>query len=72
MEELIPQSNLIPAAQALFYSSTLNRELIVNFFLFFARAEYVMKRDGYVCGDETKVEADWDKFASSMKHKFNP
>jgi hypothetical protein len=54
------------------YSPELNRELIVKFFLCFARAEYSLKRAGYVRGDEHRVDADWDKFASAMQHRFNP
>jgi len=61
-----------PDIMSLRYSAGLNKELIINFFLRFARAEYSLKRAGYVIGGENKVDADWNKFASDMQHEFNP
>ena len=68
----IAQSNLTPKVPSLFYSPGFDREFIIRFFMYFARAEYALKRTGYLRGNEEKAEADWNRFASSVEHKFNP
>jgi hypothetical protein len=42
------------------------RELSLDFLATFARFEYALKRTGYVRGDETRAEADWDRFAKAL------
>jgi hypothetical protein len=40
-----------------------DRMLVLQFFLVFARFEYALKRSGFLRGNESKVEPDWDRFA---------
>jgi hypothetical protein len=47
-----------------------DRMLVLQFFLVFARFEYALKRSGFLRGNESKVEPDWDRFADSLKDKF--
>jgi hypothetical protein len=47
-----------------------DRVLVLQFFLEFARLEYVLKRSGFLRGNESKAELDWDRFADSLKDKF--
>lgn len=72
MQELTPFSNSITVAPPIQYSSKLNRELIFDFFLCFARAEYALKCAKYVRAPSGYVEANWTKFAERNNVKFNP
>ncbi len=74
METQILQSNLIPAAPRLFNSPELDRELILRFFMYFARAEYALKRAGYLAKDKdgkTQAGDDWNGFGRGVNRKFN-
>jgi hypothetical protein len=44
--------------------------LLLEFFLTFARTEFALKNSGFVKGDNTKASPDWDSFAASIKDKF--
>jgi hypothetical protein len=72
MEKLLSELNATPTTPKLSISIALNKELIMQFFMYFARTEYALKRAGYTRGDERKVEADWDRFAANMQDKFDP
>jgi hypothetical protein len=37
------------------------RDLTLEFLRTFSRFEYVLKRSGYVRGDEKRIDADWDR-----------
>ena len=40
------------------------------FFLIFSRFEYALKRSNYITGDESRTEADWNKFGEDVKQAF--
>jgi hypothetical protein len=42
------------------------RDLILEFFVTFARFEYALKRAGYLHGNEQNTSADWDRFAKEL------
>lgn len=46
-------------------------ELILEFFLTIARAEFSLKVNGFVSGDETRVSANWDQFTNQIKDQMN-
>jgi hypothetical protein len=50
----------------------IDRELVLSFFENFARAEYALKRCGYVQEVSGKVAAAWDDFANFVEPRFNP
>jgi hypothetical protein len=45
-------------------------DLLLEFFLTFARAEFALKNSGFVKGDQRQVLADWDSFAESLENNF--
>jgi len=45
-------------------------DLLLEFFLTFARAEFALKNSGFVKGDQRKVLADWESFAESIENNF--
>ena len=47
-----------------------NPDLLLEFFLTFARAEFALKNSGFVKGNEREVSADWDGFTASIKSSF--
>jgi hypothetical protein len=51
----------------LFSPNRLDRELVADFFMLFARAEYALKKAGFIKprGDEG-FDVDWDRFARSL------
>jgi hypothetical protein len=55
----------------LFTELNIDKELVSKFFIVFSRFEYALKRAGYVNGDENRVFANWDKFASGLSNKFD-
>jgi hypothetical protein len=42
------------------------RELTLEFLATFARFEYALKRAGYLKGDQTRAEANWDQFGKTL------
>ena len=71
MKETASTSGLVLNAQNLIHASHLDRELILLFLIYFARAEYALKRAHYIKGNEKRVDADWDRFASDTNGKFD-
>lgn len=50
-----------------------DRKLAWNFFVFFSRMEYALKRSGkYLNKGTDEAKPNWDKLASDYKNKFNP
>ena len=50
-----------------------DRKLAWNFFVFFSRMEYALKRSGkYLNRGTDEAQPNWDKFASDYNHKFSP
>jgi len=47
-------------------------DLVRDFFVFFARFEYALKREGMLRGNLKKAEADWDCYAKRVRHLFEP
>lgn len=52
------------------HSVRVNRELLLEFFLTFARAEFALKNSGFVTGGEDSAAPHWDKFANTLKDNF--
>jgi hypothetical protein len=49
-----------------------DRKLAWNFFVFFSRMEYALKRSGnYLNKGVKEAQPNWDRFASDYHHKFN-
>jgi hypothetical protein len=71
MKEIAPKLDLVLDVENLIHATHLDRELILHFLIYFARAEYALKRAHYIKGNETRIDADWDKFASDTHGKFN-
>jgi hypothetical protein len=57
-------SRLAPA-RGLFFSPQIDRDLLTDFFMTFARAEYALKRSGYL-GEQRMPKIQWDKFAAKI------
>lgn len=51
-------------------SGRIDSALVYSFFMEFSRAEYALKRAGFVRGNEKKVEADWTRFARSVAARW--
>jgi len=49
-----------------------NRDLVITFFITFSRFEYALKEEGFVYGNQDKVTANWDQFATSIRGSFHP
>lgn len=47
-------------------------DLVRDFFVFFARFEYALKREGMLKGNDKQAEADWDCYAKRARHLFEP
>jgi hypothetical protein len=47
-----------------------DRELLLEFFLVFARAEFALKNSGFVTGGEDSALPHWDRFATAIKDQF--
>lgn len=58
-------SRLAPA-KVLFSSPRIDRELLADFFMIFARAEYALKEAGFVRSDKGKPVIRWDEFAEKI------
>jgi hypothetical protein len=59
-------------ADRLFERLDVDEKTVASFFIVFSRFEYALKRAGYVCGDNRRVWADWDRFSSKLKDTFEP
>jgi hypothetical protein len=67
--QITESDHLLPlrGAQRLFSSPRINRELVTDFFMTFARTEYALKRAGYVeAGRSDEPRIKWDDFARSI------
>lgn len=49
-----------------------NRDLVITFFITFSRFEYALKEEGFFNGNQNKVTANWDQFATSIRGSFQP
>lgn len=47
-----------------------DRDLVIRFIEAFSRAEYTLKRGGYLKATGDSVSADWDVFARTIRGKF--
>ena len=57
----------------LFAFLSVERRLVTEFFVVFARFEYALKRARFVQRDTAdQVQADWDKFANAIESSFDP
>jgi hypothetical protein len=65
-------NTLVPAY--LFSPARLDRDLVSDFFMLFARAEFALKRSGFLlAGNSNGVIVKWDEFAESLGNKLtNP
>jgi hypothetical protein len=45
----------------------IDRELVLDFFLRFSRFEFALKITGYACGDDARVDPDWNRFAADIR-----
>lgn len=45
---------------------TLDQNLLLEFFLTFARFEFALKTSGFVVGDDREARPDWDRFGQSL------
>lgn len=52
-------------------STSINRDLVLEFFLKLSRLEYALKLSGYFTGNENKAKPDWDRFANEISNQFN-
>jgi len=58
-------------AGRIFSSPRIDRDLVTDFFMEFARAEYALKRAGYVGPDvHCAPQIKWDDFARSVGEKL--
>ena len=44
-----------------------NKDILINYFILFSRAEYALKRAGYINSD---ASANWDKYFSAYKNSI--
>ena len=51
--------------------TSLNRELVLDFFLVLSRMEFALKLEGYSTGDDKTVKPDWDSFAKDISKSFS-
>ena len=63
----------LPAADEMFYSSDLERALLLDFFMLFSRFECALKRARYVrsIDNRSSAGADWDEFAEVASAAWN-
>jgi hypothetical protein len=58
-------------ARPIFSSINIDRELLADFFMTFARAEYALKKAGYLKGDrQGRPIIQWDDFAESIANSI--
>lgn len=51
--------------------TSIDRDLVLDFFLVLSRMEFALKLAGYVTGNEKKVSPDWDKFGKDIRVSFD-
>ncbi len=51
--------------------TTINRDLVLEFFLVLSRMEFALKLVGFAVGDEKRVNPDWDGFAKEVSKSFD-
>ena len=51
--------------------TTINRDLVLEFFLVLSRMEFALKVTGFAIGSETDVKPNWDGFAQELREDFN-
>ena len=61
----------MPSSKELFKNLKINKDLVVEFFIYFSRLEYALKKAGYIGGDSRKILVDWDKFANDIEKTFD-
>lgn len=49
----------------------IDRDLVLEFFLRFARFEFALKASGYADGDDRRVDPAWARFASDIAGQFS-
>lgn len=49
---------------------TLNRDLVLEFFLVLSRMEFALKVSGFATGTENSVTPDWDAYARQIRDTF--
>jgi len=45
-------------------------KLAYDFFVVFSRFEYALKKAGFIIGNDSGVQPNWDRFANKYKNKF--
>jgi len=50
---------------------SINKELVLEFFLVLSRMEFALKVEGYCIGGNNRVFPDWGLFASEVGEKFS-
>ncbi|HUK57148.1 MAG TPA: hypothetical protein VLY20_10865, partial [Nitrospiria bacterium] len=48
-----------------------DKDLLLKFFLVFARFEYALKHAGFAQGDQNQIRPDWTEFANRIHQSFN-
>jgi hypothetical protein len=48
-----------------------SKDLLLNFFICFAKFEFALKISGFAKGDQSQVRPDWDGYAKSIKDIFD-
>ncbi len=52
-------------------STSINRDLVLEFFLKLSRLEYALKASRFFVGNENKAEPGWDLFANEISVEFD-
>ena len=52
-------------------NTTINRELVLEFFLALSKFEFALKTSGYAQGNAQGVSPNWDKFGADLRELFN-
>jgi len=52
-------------------TTTLNRDLVLEFFLVLSRMEFALKVSGFAIGSENSVAPDWDGYAGQIRDTFS-
>lgn len=69
MEDQIPPT---PSTHDLLAQLSTSPQLVVDFFVIFARFEYALKRLGYIQPNKSYVSPDWGAFARDFPPTFDP
>lgn len=49
----------------------IDKNLVIEFFIFFSRFEYALKKAGYIDGNSKRVWANWEEFANEIEKFFD-